>query len=464
MNLPAFLPNIANFLLFSPHDRGDYRPPYEAQSLILRLTENCDNHGQCKFCTYTRRTPGKSQFREKELPQVEKDLQEASQHYARWLSLLGKYENGPCAEGESTGTPHWTQALKEQWYQRVFFQEANALILDASRLKRVMALVQDYFPHIRHFSSFGSAKVLGNPRHPRYKPVEALAELRERGLDRVYMGLESGADEVLGFMGKGSTAQEMTEAGQNVVRAGIELCLSFILGLGGKERSAIHAQETARVLNQIQPQVVAALGLFLNPHTPLYEEMRQGRFTPASLEQILEEKESILERLDFACFFSCSHVANLLTEVTGTLPQDRPKMLAAIHRYRALSLPERLLFILGSRDHWYPTLDHFLQEDPKARYTRLAVNLRVKLNQREREARAEQDSTGGREEDRDYVQSGRRLLERLQEPHWSSQERLLMLRLWERNRSWLDDADVLSSRWLSALYSQASTLFPPQYM
>lgn len=468
MNLPLFLPNVANFLLFSPHDRGDYRPPYEGQSLLLRLTENCDNQGRCKFCTYTNRTPGKNQFREKELPEIEKDLQEASQHYARWLSLLEKYENGPCEGGESAGGPHWTQLLKEQWYQRVFFQEANALILETSRLKQVMERVQVYFPHIRRFSSFGSARVLGSPRHPRYKSVEELSQLRQLGLERVYMGLESGSDEVLSFMGKGSSAQNMVEAGQNVERAGMELCLSFILGLGGKERSRVHARETARVLNQVRPQVVAALGLFLNSHTPLHEEMRQNRFTPASIEQILEEKEHILEELDFTCFFSCSHVANHLTEVTGELPQDRARMLAAIRRYRSLSLRDKLLFFIGSRDHWYPTLDHFFQEDPKARYTRLAVNLRVKLNQMERRELPEDpsgpDPTGRQEADHAYLQSGRRLLERLQEPQWSYPDRLLMLRLWEKNRSWLDEEHFFSPRQLDAIYSQAGTLFPPQYM
>lgn len=464
MNVPFFLPNISNFLLFSPHDRGDYRPPFEGQSLIVRVTENCDNAGRCKFCTYTSRAPGRSQFREKDLSEIEEDVQKASQHYRQWLTLLEKYEGQACLDDES---PHWTQVLREQWYQRAFFQEANALFLETAKFRKVVELIKAHFPHIREFSSFGSAKVLGNLHHPRYKSLDDLASLREIGLGRVYMGLESGSDEVLSFMGKGSTAENMVHAGRNLKQAGMELCLSFILGLGGVQHSKVHARETARVLNGIQPDIVAALGLFLNPSTPLYQEMQERRFALASLEQILEEKEHILRQIDFPCVFSCSHVANFLNEVSGELPEDREVMLEAIARYRSLSIEEKLLFVMGSRDHWYPSLDHFFQENAEARYKTLITSLRVKLNRMEREGEGEEpqeDPTGAREKNREYLRSGRLLLERLQDPWWSFEEKLLMLRLWEKNREWLEEEGFFSPGFLADIYARANLLFPPKVM
>jgi hypothetical protein len=461
MNAPFFLPDITNFLLFSPHERGDYRPPFEAQSLILRLTENCDNAGRCKFCTYTSRTPGRNRFRERELSEVEEDIEKAAQHYHRWLDLLEKYE---CRDHSEDGASHRTQMLKDQWYQRAFFQEANALFLDTAKSRKAMELVKAHFPHIREFSSFGSAKVLGNPRHPRYKSLDDLASLHEIGLRRVYMGLESGADEVLGFMGKGSTAENMIHAGQNLKKADMEICLSFILGLGGTQHSQVHAQETAWVLNAVQPDIAAALGLFLNPSTPLHQEMQQGRFTPATVEQILDEKEYIIRHIDFPCSFSCSHVANFLNEVAGELPQDRETMLEAIDRYRSLGIKEKLLFFIGSRDHWYPSLDHFFQDNVEARYKKMITALRVKLNRMEREGKEKGEGNGYHTDKEGYFRSGRRLLERLQNPGWDYRDKLLMLRLWEKNRQWLEEQRFFSLEYLTDIYSRANLLFPPKVM
>jgi len=174
--------------------------------------------------------------------------------------------------------------------------------------------------------SFGVASY-ATPKDILIKGVDQLRELRERKLSILYVGIESGEDDVLRHIDKGVDRAQMVEAGRIAKEAGMTLSLTVILGLGGLEGSRRHVLETARILNEIDPEYAGALTLTLVPGTPLYEEARRGEFHPIDPFQSLEELKLMIEHLELSgCFFSSMHASNYLA-IRGRLPQDKGRLL-----------------------------------------------------------------------------------------------------------------------------------------
>jgi len=167
-------------------------------------------------------------------------------------------------------------------------------------------------------------------------------ELKELKLGILYVGVESGDDNILRLIGKGVNHSQLVEAGRKVKEAGITLSVTVILGLGGTECSETHALETARVLSSIDPDYTGALTVFLVPGTPLHQQWQQGSFTLLSPFESLKELSIIIKNSSFtSCFFSSMHASNYLS-VRGNLPRDKEKMLRQIEAVLAARDPALL--------------------------------------------------------------------------------------------------------------------------
>jgi radical SAM superfamily enzyme YgiQ (UPF0313 family) len=208
------------------------------------------------------------------------------------------------------------------------------------------------------------------------KPVEDLKRLKEAGLNRIHVGLESGSDEVLSYVNKGVTAKQQIEGGRRVVAAGIELSEYVMPGLGGKRLSREHALETARVLNAIDPHFIRIRSLAIPAETRLREKWERGEFERLSDEEIVRELRLFFEHLDgINSYVASDHILNLLEDLEGKLPEAKPALLSVIDRFLSLPREERLLFQLGRRLGLFRSLSD--REDSELRSRALQLKEQV---------------------------------------------------------------------------------------
>jgi radical SAM superfamily enzyme YgiQ (UPF0313 family) len=218
-------------------------------------------------------------------------------------------------------------------------------------LVEVIKFLKKTLPSITRVTSYGRSKTASK------KKLEELVQLHEAGLSRLHIGLESGYDPLLKYMDKGVTAAEHIRGGKNIVKSGISLCEYVLLGLGGKKMWREHATETARVLNEINPDFIRVRTLTVKEGMPLYDEVRNGEFVRSTDEEIIEEEKLLIENLSCKSNFISDHITNLLQELEGKLPQDKEKMLATIARFQSLPAEEKQNFKLGRRLGIYDGLD-----------------------------------------------------------------------------------------------------------
>ncbi len=268
------------------YDEPLYRPPCEAGSLIVQVTLGCP-HNRCLFCGMYRM----KKYRVRDLEEVKADLRKARLAYP--------------------------------YVESIFLADGNTVAMNSRKLEEVIRYAKKLFPEVRRISSYGGARFLKG------KSVESLKRLREAGLDVIYFGLESGDDEVLRRMQKGVDSRGMIEAARRVKEAGITLSVYVLLGLGGEARWKEHAENTARVLNEMKPDYIRPRTLYLMPGIPLYDEVRRGSFREASGETVMKELQILLRDLQVEAWFLCDHVSNYLP-LYGRLPQDRERMLEMV--------------------------------------------------------------------------------------------------------------------------------------
>lgn len=276
-----------------------YRPPSEAQSLILQLTIGC-SHNKCKFCGSYK----DKRFRVRSLEEIREDLEETN----RYRNLI----------------------------KRVFLADGDALVVPQRILLPVLKEIKERFPKLERVGIYGNVKSILK------KSVEDLKELKELGLGIIYLGVESGDQVTLDRMNKGTTVEKIEEAAKRVKDAGILLSVTVLLGIGGTERSLIHAEETGKLISRIEPDYTGALTLIVIPGTPLEREMREGKFRLPGPFELLEELHVMLENINVKKgFFASNHASNYVP-VKGYLPQDKERMLSAI-RFAYESKDSRLL-------------------------------------------------------------------------------------------------------------------------
>lgn len=266
-----------------------YRPPSEAYSLIVQVTYGC-SHNTCAFCSMYK----EKRFALRPLDEILEDFQMARQRYRS--------------------------------VRRVFLADGDALVRRADELYTILDTVRALFPECERVTSYAS------PSSIRLRTDEELQVLRAKGLTMVYMGLESGSDQVLTLMRKGHTAADIVAMGQKVRRNGMALSVTAITGLGGPELLEEHAVETARAFNAMNPEYIGMLTLMVEPETPLYDWVRDGSFRLLTQPQVLQETRLLVERLDSpGSVFRMNHASNYL-DLRGTLNQDKAALLAEIDR------------------------------------------------------------------------------------------------------------------------------------
>ncbi|MGZ6209663.1 MAG: radical SAM protein, partial [Syntrophales bacterium] len=228
--------------------------------------------------------------------------------------------------------------------ESVFIQDANSIIMKTDALVEILAFIKDKFPSVNRITSYCRSKTAAR------KTVEEFKMLKSAGLSRIHIGMESGYDHLLQFVKKGVTASEHIKGGRNVKEAGISLCEYVMPGLGGDRWSTEHAEETARVINEINPDFVRLRTFHAVPGTDLFDMVESGEFNPIGDEEILREIRRFIECLHgIDTTVVSDHILNLLEDLQGKLPEDKEHLLAIIDGYFSLPDDERLVYRIGRR-------------------------------------------------------------------------------------------------------------------
>ena len=317
---------------------GPIRPPSEAYSLLIRATKHCP-WNRCEFCSVFK----KERFQLRTVAEVKEDILAARTQVddiQRWAEE-GGYSVGDIARYNGI---LW---LQNDSVSSAFLQDSDSLIMKTEPLVEMVEFLCETFPTLERVCSYARGKTVF-----RKKPEE-LRRLRDAGLSRLHIGLETGDDELLAYVQKGATAEEMVQAGRKAVEAGFEVSEYVMPGLGGRERWEQHARNTARVLNEINPRFIRLRTLRLGQGTPLYEKAERGEFHVHSIEGVLIEIRRFVEDLDVTSELVTSDFASnfFMAEVDGKLPEDKEKLLESIDRvltwWRSRGEPKRNPF-LGS--------------------------------------------------------------------------------------------------------------------
>ena len=213
----------------------------------------------------------------------------------------------------------------------LFLPAGNTIAMPTDELGHICAYARSVFPLLNRITTYGSS------RYIHQKGPDDLRRLREKGLTRIHVGLESGDDDVLRFIKKGTDSVEQKLAGRWVREAGIELSEYVILGIGGKNRSREHAQATAQVLNAINPDFIRLRTFLPKINTLLLHQIRKGRFQVLSPHEVLIESIEIIKNLEVTSEITSDHYSNYV-DVYGKMPDDREKMLKTL--YEALKRDE----------------------------------------------------------------------------------------------------------------------------
>ncbi len=273
-----------------------YRPPSEANSLLIQCTIGCP-HNRCTFCAMYK----DKKFRIRPVAEIKQDLATAHEYYGDVVKSL-------------------------------FLPDGNTILMKTAELEEILFFARKLFPLLSRITMYGSAQYLN------LKSLEELKRLRQAGLDRIHSGMESGDDVTLQKICKGSTAEQIVSAGRKVLEAGMELSEYVLIGIGGLARTREHATESARVLNAINPHFIRLRTLIPMPGTPLYQEYDRGDFQLLSPHQALLETRLFIDNLhvENTALFSDHH--SNYAWVHGRLPKDKQEMMRQIDQL--LQMPE----------------------------------------------------------------------------------------------------------------------------
>ncbi len=273
-----------------------YRPPSEARSLIVQATIGCSHNG-CTFCHMYK----DKNFRVRPTEEILEDLERGREKF------------------------------RKVHVDRIFIADGDALAIKNTELEKILEFIKDRFPECQRVGIYGSPKAILS------KSNEELRRLKDLGLGIVYLGVESGSEKILKNINKGVSRDEMIQAGKRIVDGGIKLSITLISGIGGEELSEEHAIESAKLINQVQPDYVGLLTLIIEEEAPLYKDLESGKFKLLSPKDILLETRKMVENIELdRCIFRSNHASNYVS-LRGTLPQDKDLILKQIDEGLKLS-------------------------------------------------------------------------------------------------------------------------------
>ncbi|MBI4834967.1 MAG: radical SAM protein [Planctomycetes bacterium] len=265
-----------------------YRPPSEADSLLIQATLGCP-HNKCTFCGMYKGV----KFSIRSVKDIKEDITSARELYG-------------------------TEAVHS-----MFLPDGNTIIMKTDELEEIFKFSYKTFPKLKRITLYASGKIL------KFKILEDLKRLHKAGLTRLHKGLESGNDEVLKRIQKGADAKTMIETGKRVKEAGIELSEYVLVGIGGKELTKEHAIDTAKVLNAVNPDFIRLRTWVPVPIAPLYKDYQTGKFKLLSPHEALREVKLLIENLEIDSLLLSDHISNFLN-ISGQLPRDKQSMLKRI--------------------------------------------------------------------------------------------------------------------------------------
>lgn len=263
------------------------RPPSEAFSILLQVTLGC-SHNKCTFCgTYKDK-----RFTIKDDKVILSDILFASRY------------------------------MKKQ--DRVFLMDGDALIIPQKRLMWTLENIREHLPWVRRVGAYANVKSI------KMKSLEDLIDLKEKGLGILYLGVETGDEEVRKQIRKGSGTRTLIDMGRKVREAGIKLSVTVLLGIAGRERSLEHARATGELLSAMDPNYVGALTVMVIPGTPLYDDLSKGDFQLPSEEGFLMELREMIAHTNLTRgLFYSNHASNYLP-VKARLPKGKQEALDLI--------------------------------------------------------------------------------------------------------------------------------------
>lgn len=335
---------------------GPIRPPSEAQSLMLRITRNCP-WNKCKFCGLYKG----EKFSIRPVAHIIQDIDTIRQY----VEQIDKIMRQPGADQQREvfalrlGKPASEQLALQtalNWIRggmkSIFLQDANSMVIKPDDLVAILNYLRQAFPQVERITSYARSHSIA-----RISATD-MARIAAAGLNRIHIGMESAADEVLDFINKGVDKQTQIVAGKKVKAAGIELSEYFMPGLGGAQFSRQNALETAAAINQIDPDFIRIRTLAIPEQVELFQEVQSGAFTPLGDLAMAEELLLFLDSLNgISSTIKSDHILNLFQEVEGQLPEDREQMTAPIRKFMTLSAEEQLLYVVGRRTGIFSQLE-----------------------------------------------------------------------------------------------------------
>jgi radical SAM superfamily enzyme YgiQ (UPF0313 family) len=291
------------------------RPPSEARSLLLRATRYCP-WGRCIFCYGVLWDHRKLELRPVE--EIKGDILAMKAESDQILEWANQHDTRDRVEEVAMHNNRlW---LTNEGVKTAFIGDSDSLIMKTDELVEVIEFLYETFATLERVTSYARAKTALKKR------PDELRRLHDAGLTRLHVGLESGDDEILKYVDKGATADEMVRAARKIKESGISLSEYVLLGIGGKDRWQEHAEGTAIALNAIDPDFIRARTLIVVPGTPLHEKVEQGEFKRLSPEGILKEERLLIQLLEVNSEFVSDHVSNYLP-IDGKLPEAKEDML-----------------------------------------------------------------------------------------------------------------------------------------
>ncbi len=337
------------------YELGPIRPPSEAYSLLIRATRNCP-WNRCQFCPVYKG----QKFELRAAEDVIKDIESARAIAEQIKKLAWKMGCGDRIS-QVAGTiynnyqynPSVCNVALWLWAggKSAFLQDANSLIMRTPDLVRVLAALRQNFPELERITTYARSKTAAN------KSAEEMTALKDAGLSRIHIGMESGSDLVLSYMDKGVTGAEHIAGGKKIKEAGISLCEYVMPGLGGRKMSADHVNGTAYALNEINPDHIRLRTLHVHSDILLWQKVASGDFEIQTEDEVVAEIGQLIEKLDVTSELKSDHILNMLPEVEGKFPESKAACLVVIDRYLRLPAQERLNFRLGRRAGYYEKLD-----------------------------------------------------------------------------------------------------------
>lgn len=351
-------------------EQGPIRPPSEAASLLIRVTRNCPwNH--CTFCPVYKG----DRFSLRPVAHVKQDI-DRLHRYASRIRAVADGDNRisrPDLDAIMAHTAGGDEAAFQaalHWLgggmTSIFLQDANSLITPPADLIEILEYLKMRFGWVTRITSYARSHTIARIAD------SDLAAMASAGLNRIHIGLESGADRVLQRVRKGVDKATHIRAGLKVRQAGMELSEYVMPGLGGRELSHEHALETADALNHINPDFIRLRSLAIPHQVPLFADYAEGRFEKCTDTMVAQEILFFLEMLDGISSTLCSdHILNLFQNVEGKLPDDKPKMVGVIRRFLDMAPQDRVYYQIGRRLGMFNNLDDMQQPTPMDQVRRI---------------------------------------------------------------------------------------------